>query len=280
METHRNRIMIKGVFIQLSLLFLMSCSSSTDEVNEQVAKQMERYIYNNYEDSYDYRAIETIYEYTDSLTWEKDLYRIQHLFYYAKKRRAIVANSYVNPNDVYINSSTLSIYDKRLYYSLSVFDYPYVDAEEVKGLSECLRESYVTKEEKEVCDYIFYNSSVPAFRKEIEKLEDTQFNGWRIYHCCQFRTESGAIVQKQFVLYHDKNHDWNYYRVHPYELNYNYPMFRDYIKKVLSIDLESKEVQDLIKRYSVEDNKGVWGIHSDDRLQRIFNNAISRFSLN
>lgn len=281
METCRNRIIIKRVFIQLSLLFLMSCSSPTDEIKEQVAEQMERYIYDNYEDSYDYRAIETIYEYTDSLTWEEDLYRIQHLFYYAKNRRAIVTNSYADINEVYNNSSTYLIYgDQTLYYPLSIFDYPYVDAKKVKGLSKRLRESYVTKEEKEVCDYYFYRSSVPTFREKIEELENTKFNGWRIYHCCQFRKESGAIVQKQFVLYHDENRDWSYYSVHPYELNYNYPMFRNYIKNVLSIDLESKDVQDLIKKYSVKDNKGLWGIHSENKLQRIFDNAISRFSLN
>lgn len=277
METYRNRIMKKYLFIALLVLCCISCSSEIEiGLIGQVEQQMERYIYNQYEDSYDYRALETKYEYTDSLCWEKDLYQIQHLFYYARNRRTVVTNSYVDPNEINSNSSILPIL--LLYNSSSIFEYPFVDTKNQKGLNKRLRDSYITKEEREVCDYYFYSSSVSAFREEIERLESREFSGWRIYHSCQFRTASGEIVQKQYVLYHDKDSEWSYFG-NPYELSYNYPMFRDYIKNVLSINLESEEVQKIIKKYSSEDKNLLWN-YSTSKLQGIYDNAISRLSIN
>lgn len=273
--------MKKYQFITLLALCCISCSTEIEiGLIEQVEQQMERYIYNQYEDSYDYRALETKYEYTDSLCWEKDLYQIQHLFYYARNRRTVVTNSYINPDEVNSNSSISPIlYSNLLLYNLSsIFEYPFVDAKNQNGLNKHLRDSYITKEEREVCDYYFYSSSVPAFREEIERLESREFSGWRIYHSCQFRTASGEIVQKQYVLYHNKDSKWSYFG-NPYELNYNYPMFRDYIKNVLSINIGSEDVKNIIKKYSSEDKNVLWN-YSTNKLQEIYDNAISRLSIN
>ena len=142
-----------------------------------------------------------------------------------------------------------------------------------------MRESYITKEEKEVCDYFYYSESVPDFRKEIEDLENQNFKGLRICHRCQFRIASGEIIQKQYVLYHNKDLEWSYLGINPYELKYNYPMFRDYIKNVLSVDLGSEEIQNLKKKYSQQDTNGLWN-YSSNKLQEIYHNAISRLSIN
>ena len=280
METYRNRIAIKTLLIQLFALVFFSCSSSVenDNIEEQVAKQMEHYIYNQYEDSYDYRAIETIYEYTDSLCWEKDLYQIQNRFYYAQYRRTEVTNSYIDPEETYKNNSLYSLYGSHMLFNLSsIFEYPFIDAQ--KGLNKCLQESYITKEEKEVCDYFYFSETVPFFRKEIEGLENQNFKGWRIYHRCQFRIASGEIIQKQYVLYHNKDLEWSCFGINPYELKYNYPMFRDYIKNVLSVDLESEEIRNLKKKYSLQNTNILWN-YSSNKLQEIYHNAISRLSIN
>ena len=104
---------------------------------------------------------------------EKDLYQIQHLFYYAQNRRTVVTNSYVNPDEINSNGSILPILysNLMLYNSSSIFEYPFVDTNNQKGLNKRLRDSYITKEERDICDYYFYSSSVSAFREEIERLE-------------------------------------------------------------------------------------------------------------
>lgn len=57
----------------------------------------------------------------------------------------------------------------------------------------------------------------------IKDLEEEEFHGDRIYYACGYRTASGAIVDRQFVLY--TNGEKNFIEI--FELKYNYEMLRD-----------------------------------------------------
>ena len=70
-------------------------------------------------------------------------------------------------------------------------------------------------------------------------------NGDRIYYACGYRTASGAIVDRQFVLY--TNGEKNFIEI--FELKYNYEMLRDFVQHNLNVDLEESYIQTLLAKY-------------------------------
>ena len=76
-------------------------------------------------------------------------------------------------------------------------------------------------------------------------LEEEEFHGDRIYYACGYRTASGAIVDRQFVLY--TNGEKNFIEI--FELKYNYEMLRDFVQHNLNVDLEESYIQTLLAKY-------------------------------
>jgi len=268
---------IKTYILLLSISIFFSCNSNSTQknLNRLVLERMEDFIYSQYEDSYDYEEIKTIVEETDSLCWEKDLYRIQYrVWLAAKDRRTIVANSYIIP---YYKESFNTISQSFLFSQEmgSIFKQPYVDVDNVKGLNKSLKDSYVKLPEREVCDYIYYRD-IPTWRQEIEELENEEFNGWRIYHSCQFRLPSGVRIQKEYVLYHEKKNDRIYES--PIELTYNYPVIREFIKEVLSANLEDENIINLKNKY-MEYDEFPWSKSHKNNVHEIYQRTLNRFRL-
>ena len=65
----------------------------------------------------------------------------------------------------------------------------------------------------------------------IKDLEEEEFHGDRIYYACGYRTASGAIVDRQFVLYT------------------NGEKLRDFVQHNLNVDLEESYIQTLLAKY-------------------------------
>ena len=80
----------------------------------------------------------------------------------------------------------------------------------------------------------------------------------RIYYACGYRTASGAIVDRQFVLY--TNGEKNFIEI--FELKYNYEMLRDFVQHNLNVDLEESYIQTLLAKYKA--------IESEDKRKSKF----------
>lgn len=222
--------MIKYVVLMIGLLLLSSCKESENE--SDITKEMRDYISNNVDGSYGFFERNIVKEHIDGFSWKSDIYRIQHqLYMYASQRRTVLANSYT-PIDKTIGwLSTRNIFESNF--------------EDPQGYAKKIKESYITEEEREICDYIYYSESVPKIRKMIKDLEEEEFHGDRIYYACGYRTASGAIVDRQFVLY--TNGEKNFIEI--FELKYNYEMLRDFVQHNLNVDLEESYIQTLLAKY-------------------------------
>ena len=143
--------MIKYVILLVELLLLSSCGYNMESENESnITKKMRSYISNNVEGSYGFFECNMVKEHIDSLCWKTDIYRIQQqIELYASQRRTIIANSYV---PVQIDGWPFP----------NKFDLDFVSPQ---GYGKRIHESYITKEEREVCDYVYYKESVPEIRK-------------------------------------------------------------------------------------------------------------------
>ncbi len=269
---------IKTYILLLSILTFFSCNSEKTyqkDLNRLVSEYMKDFIYSQYEDSYDYKEIETIVEKTDSLCWEKDLYRIQHSIWpFVKSRRTVVANSYIIPyyEESFNTISQSYLFTKELG---SIFKQPYISVNNLKELNKPLKESYMNLAEREVCDYLYYKD-VRAIREDIEQLEEEEFNGWRIYHSCQFRSPSGIRIQKEYVLYYERKNDRIY--DYPIELTYNYPIIREFIEEILSVNLEDENLIKLENKY-VEHDEFPWSKSHKINVQEMYSRTVNRFRL-
>ena len=150
-EADKKRVMIKYVILLVELLLLSSCGYNMESENESnITKKMRSYISNNVEGSYGFFECNMVKEHIDSLCWKTDIYRIQQqIELYASQRRTIIANSYV---PVQIDGWPFP----------NKFDLDFVSPQ---GYGKRIHESYITKEEREVCDYVYYKESVPEIRK-------------------------------------------------------------------------------------------------------------------
>ena len=178
------------------LLLFSSCNENESE--SFITKEMKNYISNNVDGSYGFFERNMVKEHIDSFSWKSDIYRIQRqLYMYASQRRTILANNYVP-----LTKTTGWLFP-------NIFESNF---EKPQGYAKKIKESYITEEEREICDYIYYSESVPKIRKMIKDLEEEEFHGDRIYYACGYRTASGAIVDRQFVLYTngEKNFDFLY----------------------------------------------------------------------
>ena len=166
------------------LLLFSSCNENESE--SFITKEMKNYISNNVDGSYGFFERNMVKEHIDSFSWKSDIYRIQRqLYMYASQRRTILANNYVP-----LTKTTGWLFP-------NIFESNF---EKPQGYAKKIKESYITEEEREICDYIYYSESVPKIRKMIKDLEEEEFHGDRIYYACGYRTASGAIVDRQFVL--------------------------------------------------------------------------------
>lgn len=226
--------MMKYIVLLVELLLLSSCNYIESENESNITKRMKIHIFNNVDGSYDFFECNMVKEHIDSLCWRTDIYRIQQQIYmYAKERRAILSNSYV-PVQV-VDWSTPNNFDS--------------DFTEPQGYGKQIRESYITKEEREICDYFYYSSSVSHIRKIIKQLETEKFHGDRIYYACRYRIAIGAIVYKQYVLYKEDNKD----DFTICGLEYNYDMLRNFIQSTLNVNMEDSQIKDLITKYELEE---------------------------
>jgi hypothetical protein len=177
--------MIKYIVFMFGLLLFSSCNENESE--SFITKEMKNYISNNVDGSYGFFERNMVKEHIDSFSWKSDIYRIQRqLYMYASQRRTILANNYVP-----LTKTTGWLFP-------NIFESNF---EKPQGYAKKIKESYITEEEREICDYIYYSESVPKIRKMIKDLEEEEFHGDRIYYACGYRTASGAIVDRQFVLY-------------------------------------------------------------------------------
>lgn len=246
--------MIKYVILLVELLLLSSCDYNIESENESnITKEMRNYISNNIDGSYGFFECNMVKEHIDSLCWKSDIYRIQQQIYmYASQRRTIVANNYV---PVQIIGWLFP----------SNFDLDFV---EPQGYGKQIHESYVTKEEREVCDYVYYNESVPKIREIVKELEAENFHGDRIYYACGYRIASGAIVYRQYVLYKKDNEE----TFAICELMYNYDMLRDFIQSTLNINLEDSKIKALMTKYKSKEDKenssSIWEVSTSTVLDR------------
>lgn len=226
--------MIKYVVLMIGLLLLSSCNENESE--SFITKEMKNYI-NNVDGSYGFFEHNMVKEHIDSFSWKSDIYRIQRqLYMYARQRRTVLVNSYV-PLTKTIGWLSPNIFE-------SNFEKP-------QGYAKKIKESYITEEEREVCDYIYYSESVPEIRKMIKDLEEEEFHGDRIYYACGYRTASGAVVDRQFILYKSDEEDF----VEIFELNYNYEMLRDFVQHSLNVDLEESYILALLAKYKAIESK-------------------------
>ncbi|OUO18722.1 hypothetical protein [Bacteroides sp. An322] len=228
--------MIKYVVLMIGLLLLSSCKESESE--SDITKEMRDYISNNVDGSYGFFERNIVKEHIDGFSWKSDIYRIQHqLYMYASQRRTVLANSYT-PIDKTIGwLSTRNFFESNF--------------EEPQGYAKKIKESYITEEEREVCDYVYYSQSVPEIRKMIKELEENEFHGDRIYYACGYRMASGAVVYKQFILYKSDEED----HITKFELKYNYDMLRDFVQYTLNVDLEKPYIQTLLTKYKAIEGK-------------------------
>ena len=243
--------MIKYMILFVELLLLSSCDYNMESGNESnVSKRMRDYISNNVDGSYGFFECNVVKEHIDSLCWKADIYRIQQQIYmYASQRRFVIVNSYV---PVQIAG----------WLPHGGFDLDFV---EPQGYGKQIHKSYITKEEREVCDYVCYNNSVPAVRKIVKELEAESFHGDRIYYACGYRIASGAIVYRQYVLYKrddlDKRDDWDSFTI--CELTYNYDMLRNFVQSTLDINLEDSKIKAFMAKYKSKEDKddlnSIWG---------------------
>ena len=121
---------------------------------------------------------------------------------------------------------------------------------------------------------LYFKTKAP--RRTIEELENEEFNGWRIYHSCQFRLPSGVRIQKEYVLYHEKKNDRIY--EFPIELTYNYPVIREFIKEVLSANLEDENIINLKNKY-MEYDEFPWSKSHKNNVHEIYQRTLNRFRL-
>ncbi len=243
--------MIKHILLIVGLLLLSSCSSDMDN-KSNITKTMESYIIDHEDGSYGFFEINVIKEHTDCLNWKSDIFRIQKdVYLYASQRRIAIANSYISiPN--------LSIWEYSNSYGL-VFEEP-------QGYGKQIKNSYITKEERDVCDYIYYKKTLPQIKEIVKKLSEEDFHGDRIYYACGYRITSGAIKKKQFVLYKEDNND----SFTICELKYNYDMLREFVQYTLNINMKDSNIQTLITKYDEEDKSDgtTWGIISSPVTQK------------
>lgn len=219
----------------IGLLLLSSCKENESE--SFITKEIKNYISNNVDGSYGFFERNIVKEHIDSFSWKSDIYRIQRqLYMYASQRRTILVNSYA-PLTKTVGWLSPNIFESKF--------------EKPQGYAKKIKESYITEEEREVCDYIYYSESVPEIRKMIKDLEEEEFHGDRIYYACGYRTTSGAIVGRQFVLY--TNGEENFIEI--FELKYNYKMLRDLVQHNLNVDLEESYIQALFAKYKAIESK-------------------------
>ena len=234
--------MIKYIVFMFGLLLFSSCNENESE--SFITKEMKNYISNNVDGSYGFFERNMVKEHIDSFSWKSDIYRIQRqLYMYASQRRTILANNYVP-----LTKTTGWLFP-------NIFESNF---EKPQGYAKKIKESYITEEEREICDYIYYSESVPKIRKMIKDLEEEEFHGDRIYYACGYRTASGAIVDRQFVLY--TNGEKNFIEI--FELKYNYEMLRDFVQHNLNVDLEESYIQTLLAKYKA--------IESEDKESQNF----------
>lgn len=141
------------------LLLFSSCNENESE--SFITKEMKNYISNNVDGSYGFFERNMVKEHIDSFSWKSDIYRIQRqLYMYASQRRTILANNYVP-----LTKTTGWLFP-------NIFESNF---EKPQGYAKKIKESYITEEEREICDYIYYSESVPKIRKMIKDLEEEDF---------------------------------------------------------------------------------------------------------
>ncbi|MBD8389162.1 hypothetical protein [Dysgonomonas sp. BGC7] len=238
---------MKYINIIFISFFLLSCDENQTE-EEKVKQYMEHYVLTQY-DCYDYFECSTIIEHVDSLYWLADIYREQEQLYrMADQRRTAKANRMLWQLPSISNS---------LYGSSSFF--PNVETAK-RNVSLNVVNSYMSKDEQDVCDYVFYEDFVPKVQELLKRIRESDFHGFRIFHSCGFRTTSGAIIYKQFILY--KKDDSSFYDV--YELRYNYNLIRDFIRECLLVEelvnIDGLSVKNLIQKFDSEKNTNPFSI--------------------
>lgn len=258
------------VLCLLSLSFF-SCArgEKTEYENQDILEYMEKYIYETNEGAYGYFECVTEKEQIDSLSWESDLYLIQKdLYLYANQRRIVVVNNYISPNSPSFDFVPKSLFD---FYKKPFFT-AYID-EIPNTFSQELKKSYLTNEEREICDYVYYKETCPLIISKIEKLQSNGFKGFRYHHICGFRLLTGEIRYKNFVVY--KRGDSQDYNV--CELKYDYKMLREFIESVLNMNLESEKVKSLINKYSSFIKESPENLYY---VNEVYSSVIQRFKMN
>ena len=143
--------MIKYIVFMFGLLLFSSCNENESE--SFITKEMKNYISNNVDGSYGFFERNMVKEHIDSFSWKSDIYRIQRqLYMYASQRRTILANNYVP-----LTKTTGWLFP-------NIFESNF---EKPQGYAKKIKESYITEEEREICDYIYYRESVPKILKMI-----------------------------------------------------------------------------------------------------------------
>lgn len=229
------------LFLSLSLSFF-SCTKEeeTEYENQDILEYMEKYIYETIKGSYGYFECITEKEQIDSLSWKSDLYLIQKdLYLYANQRRTVVVNNYISPNSPRFNFMLSLFAINKPFFNAYIDEIP-------KTFSQELKKSYLTNEEREICDYVYYKETCHLIINKIKELQSNTFKGFRYHHICGFRLPSGEVRYKNFVIYkQDNSKEYNVC-----ELKYDYKMLREFIESVLNTNLDSEKVKSLINKYS------------------------------
>lgn len=234
------------LFFILISLFLLSCDKSQTE-EEKVKQYMEYYVLSRY-DCYDYFECSTVIEHADSLYWQADIYREQEQLYrMADQRRTAKANRMLWQLPPISNSLNGSL-----------FFLPNTETAK-RNVSSNVVDSYMSKDEQDVCDYVFYKEFVPNVHEILKRIRKSDFHGFRIFHSCGFRTKSGSIIYKQFILYKEDNS--SFYDV--YELRYNYNLIREFIRECLFIEVldnNNPYMKNLIQKFDSEKSTNSFSI--------------------
>ena len=223
---------MRYIVLLIELLMLASCNYNMESKNESsITEKMRKHISDTVKDSYGFFECNVVKEHIDRFNWITDMYRIQKdIYLYASQRRTVIANSYI-PLVNAVKRQTQNI-----------FDMPF---EEPKGYANKIKESYLTTEEREICDFVYYGEFVPRIQKIIRDLENEEFHGDRIYYACGYRIASGAVVYKQYVLYKKDDSE----SITICEVNYNYEMLRAFVQYTLNVDLDAPLIKDLVEKY-------------------------------